>query len=301
MATRICIDVDGTIVDANENLLPGIAEGLHFLKEKGYCLTLWSFGGEQRAREIARRHHLNCYFDEYATKPDLVVDDDIEEVSQLPAVDVRPSVRNSQDWTQIAANIANLAEALDNHPDDKAVPEWIRAMKNQRSDSGVQASVAIWNKHETYIRWPVRSGLLWPGLTRHPDGDNRDCYAYAEALLNEIKAAGLPFRNKNNDPAIYAYLLAGGDRPMRPFPDKWGWAIHHIYDGRHPAPASITDRAVPRAVSDGNLFTHSGGLVAIHPLADYVATNEPLLAWLLRWEAFRRFGFDPMGIFVAKA
>jgi len=54
---------------------------------------------------------------------------------------------------------------------------------------------------------------------------------------------------------------------------------------------------------DGNLlqvageFTNSRGLVAVHPVADFVAANSRLLAWLLRWEAFRRFEYDPDNIF----
>jgi hypothetical protein len=35
----------------------------------------------------------------------------------------------------------------------------------------------------------------------------------------------------------------------------------------------------------------------LHPLADYVGLNVPLLAWILRRGAFRRFGFDPMNVF----
>ena len=92
MATRISIDVDLTIVDENETLLPGVVEGLNALKDKGFMLTLWSHGGEDRARMIARKHNLCCFFDGYATKPDLIVDDDPEVlppvVAYLDLVDV---------------------------------------------------------------------------------------------------------------------------------------------------------------------------------------------------------------------
>jgi hypothetical protein len=57
------------------------------LKAKGYLLTLWSYGGEDRARAMARKHNLCCCFDGYATKPDLVIDDDAEELSRLPVID----------------------------------------------------------------------------------------------------------------------------------------------------------------------------------------------------------------------
>ena len=84
MATRICIDVDLTLVNANEELLPGAREGLKVLKDKGYLLTLWSYSGEDRAREMARKHNLCCFFDAYAAKPDLAIDDDAEALSRLP-------------------------------------------------------------------------------------------------------------------------------------------------------------------------------------------------------------------------
>jgi hypothetical protein len=48
----------------------------------------------------------------------------------------------------------------------------------------------------------------------------------------------------------------------------------------------------------GSLFTHSAGLVAAHPIAHHLAQQSDLLKWLLRREAFLRFGFDPERDFV---
>jgi hypothetical protein len=73
-----------------------------------------------------------------------------------------------------------------------------------------------------------------------------------------------------------------------------GWPIHHIYDGQFPMPPR-TDSI--RAVSHGKYFTEAAGLVAIHPLADGMASETPYFAWLLRREAFLRFGFDPEFVF----
>ena len=44
--------------------------------------------------------------------------------------------------------------------------------------------------------------------------------------------------------------------------------MHHIYDGKFPAPGH---RKTAHAVKDQHLFTHSAGLVAVHPLADALA------------------------------
>ena len=295
MATRISIDVDLTIVDENEELLPGVVEGLKTLKDNGYSLMLWSCGGEERARLIARKHNLRCFFDEYATKPDLVIDDDFEALSQLPTIDPRVA----KDWSQIAERTIRLAEDMDNRSRAQDAPPWLKAMWRNRFDVGVQSSIAIWRQRETYFRWPKQKrnlceehSLNW---TRHEDGRRRDCYVYPEQLSVEITRRGFRVDRRNNGPAIVSFLLAGGERPLRPFPSRWGWTIHHIYDGQHP---SFQNKEVPHAINDPKLFTDSRGLVAVHPFADYIAMHEPLLAWLLRWEASKRFpGFDPMGVF----
>jgi hypothetical protein len=294
MATRISIDVDLTIVDENEELLPGVIEGLKTLKDNGFMLTLWSHGGEDRARMIARKHNLCCFFDGYATKPDLLVDDDTEVLNGLPTVDALNTNAGTRGWKNLSRFSIQLADELDSPSRWEDVPEWIRAMADNRSSVAVQSAMAIWNQRNTYIRWPKKKRLLLPGTTRHPDGNNQHCYDYPEELVRELNDAGLPDDRRNNAPAILVFQLTGGDRPRRPYPSSWAWTIHHIYDGKHPSPNGVP---VSRAVSDGKLFSEAAGLVAVHPLADYVATNEPLLAWLLRWEAFNRFRFDPMNIF----
>lgn len=93
-----------------------------------------------------------------------------------------------------------------------------------------------------------------------------------------------------------AYLLAGGDRPDRVKLNK-KWSIHHIYDGSFKAKGM---NRIIRAVNEGNYFTESSGLVAVHPVADALADEVPYFAWLLRFEAFQRYGFDPDGVFSRK-
>jgi hypothetical protein len=41
---------------------------------------------------------------------------------------------------------------------------------------------------------------------------------------------------------------------------------------------------------------HTGGFV-VHPVAEALADEFAAFAWLLRCEAFTRFGFDPDGVF----
>jgi hypothetical protein len=290
MATRISIDVDLTIVDENEDLLPGVVEGLKALKNKGYSLMLWSCGGEERARLIAEKHNLRCFFNEYATKPDLVIDDDFEALSQLPTIDPRVA----KDWSQIAERTIRLAEDMDSRSRAQDAPPWLKALWRNRFDVGVQSSIAIWRQRETYFRWPKSERVISREWVRHPDGRRKDCYTYPKPLEDEIRRAGVPVDRRSNGPAIVSFLLAGGERPRRPYPSRWGWSVHHIYDGEFPR---FEGERVPHAICDPNFFTDSRGLVAVHPFADYLTMREPLLAWLLRWEAFRRFNFDPMRVF----
>ena len=119
--------------------------------------------------------------------------------------------------------------------------------------------------------------LLWPGCVRTTnDGEHQ----YPAELLSRLRRLEIKADTRTNGPAIVSYLAAGGERP------NWGdegWPIHHVFGG--------TD--------DGSLFTQSAGLVAAHPVAHHLVHKSALLDWLLRREAFLRFGFDPNGDFAA--
>jgi hypothetical protein len=127
-----------------------------------------------------------------------------------------------------------------------------------------------------------------PGATRETR-----YHTYSDEQRERLFAAGISPDGRSNGPAVCAYLLAGGERPLRSN-GRRGWSVHHVYDGQHPTP-SRTESV--RAVVRGDLFTHTGGLVAVHPVADALADEFRAFAWLLRLEAFKRCGFDPDGVF----
>ncbi len=66
MPLNISIDVDGTILDANENLLPHARESIQSLKDAGHCLQLWSAGGADYAYKHALKNKLTDLFESYA-------------------------------------------------------------------------------------------------------------------------------------------------------------------------------------------------------------------------------------------
>jgi hypothetical protein len=147
------------------------------------------------------------------------------------------------------------------------------------------AILSICTESYRFFRWPQKEKveLLWPGCIRtESDGEHK----YSPQLVVRLETMGLKTDTRTNGPAIVSFLAAGGERPRC---NGEGWHIHHVFDGTEGS---------PHAVSNGDLFTHSAGLVAAHPAAHHLAHQSGLLKWLLRREAFLRFGFDPKGDFV---
>lgn len=290
MATRVCIDVDLTVVDQDGELLPGVVENLQRLKAKGCELILWSYGGGDYADKMARRHKLENLFIGFSAKPDIAVDDESEKVASFAVVDAAAA----QNWDDIAEEVTELTERLD-EPIIMNFPDWIQELWNDKRDQGVAATKAIWLNQHAYFKWPKKGLVLSSEWARKRDPHHDDLYAYSAEMIESCEKAGVPVDGRSNGPAIVTYLLAGGSRPMREDPPTWGWSIHHIYDGKYPAPHQ--HGGVLNAVQVAGEFTNSRGLVAAHPVADFVAANSRLLAWLLRWEAFHRFKYDPNRIF----
>jgi hypothetical protein len=138
------------------------------------------------------------------------------------------------------------------------------------------AILSILTNPEQFFQWPQLGALFWPGCVRtQNDGE----HIFTEELVIQLEGLGLKPDTRTNGPAINSFQAAGGKRPTW---GSQGWPIHHVFYG--------TD--------DGNLFTHSAGLVAAHPIAHHLAHQSHLLKWILRREAFLRFGFDPKGDFI---
>jgi long-chain acyl-CoA synthetase len=59
-------DVDGCLVDAmtGTSLRPGVREVLASLRASGHALLLWSAGGADYARQRARQHEIDHFFDD---------------------------------------------------------------------------------------------------------------------------------------------------------------------------------------------------------------------------------------------
>jgi len=145
-----------------------------------------------------------------------------------------------------------------------------------------------------FVNWPEKAVLLWQGCDRSvPVGAKQRYHLYPDPIRLLAVQHGIRLDTRANGPATAAYLLAWGIRPER-FGSSNRWAIHHLYSGKFPY---VERSSTTHAAKDGNHFTQSAGLVAIHPIADALCDEFPFFSWLLRAEAFRRFGYDPDGVF----
>ena len=72
---NVFVDVDLTLVDADGRLLEGAAAALAKLKGRGCHLFLWSTGGADYCRKVAKLNGLEELFEGFTAKPDILVDD----------------------------------------------------------------------------------------------------------------------------------------------------------------------------------------------------------------------------------
>ena len=145
-----------------------------------------------------------------------------------------------------------------------------------------------------FVQWPTSALLLWKGCDRVPSlGKKQKYHRYPAPICALAKAKNIQLDTRPNGPARAAFLFAGGVRPER-FGSTNASTMHHVYSGKFPYIARTT---TTHAVKLCNHFTQSAGVVATHPVADALSDEYPFFGWLLRFEAFRRFGYDPDGVF----
>lgn len=98
---NVFVDVDLTLVDAKGQLLEGARVALQRLQDAGCHLFLWSTGGTDYCRKVARLHGLTQFFEGFSAKPDIIIDD-------MPSTCVTQlvyDVRQEQSWPALAERI----------------------------------------------------------------------------------------------------------------------------------------------------------------------------------------------------
>jgi hypothetical protein len=144
-----------------------------------------------------------------------------------------------------------------------------------------------------FVQWPQHAVLLWDGCDRCKPPKKQKYHQYPESIVKLAKAQKIKLDRRANGPARAAFMFAGGVRPER-FGSTNASTMHHVYSGKFPYIGRVE---TTHAVKLRNHFTQSAGVIATHPVADALCDEYPFFAWLLRYEAFRRFGYDPDGVF----
>lgn len=129
---------------------------------------------------------------------------------------------------------------------------------------------------ETVFAFPESAILLWADCTRESSE-----YTYPDGLVAKWKGRrrGSLDRRMHNGPPNSAFRLAGGSKPG-------GWELDHIYDG-------LSFWSARNRLH----FTQSAGLVAMPRHAHRRRHSDPVLSWLVRGLAFRKFSYDPAHVF----
>ena len=176
---------------------------------------------------------------------------------------------------------------------------WALTEANSVADFAPRECIAtVCKSLDAFVRWPAKAVLLWNGCDRiAPEGQRQRIHSFPDTIRQAAKAVQAPLDTRSNGPAIVAFLVSGGIRPKR-FGSQNSWSVHHIYSGKFPYPGKSSTLHAAKSCQH---FTQSAGLVAVHPIADGMCDEYPFFAWLLRAEAFRRFGYDPDGVFTDSA
>jgi hypothetical protein len=172
---------------------------------------------------------------------------------------------------------------------------WYSRETSQVELEPVRSILRIVGEHlGDFVHFPERALLLWQDSNRvAADGERQKYHKYPSEIRALAKGHKIRLDTRANGPARASFELAGGIRPKR-YGSTNDWTAHHLYSGKFP----YLDRVVTtHAVKLGRHFTQSAGVITAHPIADAMCDEFPFFAWLLRAESFRRFGYDPDGVF----
>jgi hypothetical protein len=91
MPLNISIDVDGTLLDEDENVHPQTRNLIEQFKAEGHRIQLWSTGGADYALRRATEKGLADLFDSFGAKPDVAIDDIPESAHSVVTLKVHKS------------------------------------------------------------------------------------------------------------------------------------------------------------------------------------------------------------------
>lgn len=165
---------------------------------------------------------------------------------------------------------------------------WVKEEIAQLPEQEATLIFKVISELDKWVRFPAEGKVLMPACDR-----TIKYHSYPDHIKAMAKERKIYLDTRANGPAAASFLIFGGERPSRRGNNN-SWSIHHLYSGKFPHPGKTE---TTHAVKSGDHFTHSGGLVAIHPVADSMADEYAAFTWYLRALAFKKFGYDPDNVF----
>lgn len=105
---NICFDVDGTLIDYDDNPREDIIQLLVEFADANFRITVWSGGGRDYAKQVVKDLGLEHLVDQYLTKTDFPPLDTAFTVDDLPDVNfgvpnlyVGPKRWDEETWDQV--------------------------------------------------------------------------------------------------------------------------------------------------------------------------------------------------------
>ena len=159
---------------------------------------------------------------------------------------------------------------------------------------------------DTLIRFPKCAVLVWPRCTTNeynrpgiPD-DPDELPDYVATWVGDLGLSGNPRLTQmmeeagilEHPPAAalrdeVAFRVAGGVTPQTA--QGQPWMLRHLYEGLHPF---LGKEQTFDSMNDGDHFTQTAGLVAVHPILDYFWQFGAVVK-TARARAYVSFGYDP--------
>lgn len=180
------------------------------------------------------------------------------------------------------------------HPISGSVKQWFEREIAHLSPFVRDITMEIFVHYKLLCAFPKKPLLFWSECNRTPEkGKNLKYHQYLEEHKTLAKRCNVSLDTRPNGPAVAAFELAGGIRPLRDGSNN-KWHVHHLYSGKFPYPGRTQTL---HASKNGLHFTQAAGLIAVHPFADALCDESPAFAWFLRHISWKKFAYDPDHVF----
>jgi len=178
------------------------------------------------------------------------------------------------------------------------IQRWFeKEVEDLEPDCFKEIIMKVFINYPELCQFSKRPLLLLDGCDRKPEeGKKMKYHSFPKEIKDWAKEKNIYLDSRRNGPAVAAFELADGLRPLR-YGSNNKWHIHHLYSGKFPY---FEKTETLHAAKSGVHFTQSAGLIAVHPILDAVCDESPAFTWFLRFLSWKKFGYDPDWVFSRK-